>query len=430
MLFQNPTYLWALLGLLIPLAIHLWSKREGKTIKVGSIKLLSEADSKRSSSIRLNEILLLLMRLAIVGLLAIILAEPTTNQPIKNAEVSYLVEPSLLANANIAKFIDSLQETATVYRFESGVAELENTNDPFENIRAIDYWKWMREAENLRADSIVIFSKGLISGLKGRRPSLNKPFEIILMSLDEKEEQLLDVTLGETKARILTAESASMYTNVRAAEIPVQKLKVNQSRDSVLLSVSGEERRVKVNGHEPLRLSMLIDPKLKDQAGYVKAALNVVSKLTARNIEVTEIERSELANLTASHVLFWLSREPPPSSKAKVLSIREEDLADSLIEEGTKDGLYHITERLNSENIVAKDFVECLIDFLGLYSEAKNKMTKISQRIATKNDMTPNQSKVIEANIVPQSMSVSKWLWIVMIILMVVERLLANFRKQ
>ena len=59
MTFLNPTYLWGLLGLAVPLAIHLWSKMEGKTIKIGSIQLLTEANPKQASSIHLNELFLL-----------------------------------------------------------------------------------------------------------------------------------------------------------------------------------------------------------------------------------------------------------------------------------------------------------------------------------------------------------------------------------
>jgi hypothetical protein len=48
MAFLNPLYLWALLGLAIPVAIHLWSRKEGRTIKVGSIKFLKGIGSQTS----------------------------------------------------------------------------------------------------------------------------------------------------------------------------------------------------------------------------------------------------------------------------------------------------------------------------------------------------------------------------------------------
>ncbi|MEQ9166083.1 MAG: BatA domain-containing protein, partial [Fulvivirga sp.] len=59
--FANSTYLFALLGFLIPIAIHLWNKKEAKVIKVGSIQFVPTQDSNQSKSIQLNEVFLLLL---------------------------------------------------------------------------------------------------------------------------------------------------------------------------------------------------------------------------------------------------------------------------------------------------------------------------------------------------------------------------------
>ena len=50
--FLNATYLWGLLGILLPLAIHLWSRKKVVTIKVGSIKLLQASEPKQNSNIK------------------------------------------------------------------------------------------------------------------------------------------------------------------------------------------------------------------------------------------------------------------------------------------------------------------------------------------------------------------------------------------
>ncbi|MEP0086438.1 MAG: BatA domain-containing protein, partial [Maribacter dokdonensis] len=76
MSFAHPSYLWALLGLLVPIAIHLWSKKEAKTIKIGSVQWLSESKSKQSSSIQLNEWWLLVLRMGIISLLVLLMAKP------------------------------------------------------------------------------------------------------------------------------------------------------------------------------------------------------------------------------------------------------------------------------------------------------------------------------------------------------------------
>ena len=84
MSFAHPSYLWALLGLLVPIAIHLWSKKEAKTIKIGSVQLLSESKSRQSSSIQLNEWWLLLLRIGIISLLVVLLAKPQWYSKVSN----------------------------------------------------------------------------------------------------------------------------------------------------------------------------------------------------------------------------------------------------------------------------------------------------------------------------------------------------------
>ena len=54
MTFLNPTYLWTLLALAVPLAIHLWSRKKVRVIKVGSTRFLESLDPKQTNSVKLN----------------------------------------------------------------------------------------------------------------------------------------------------------------------------------------------------------------------------------------------------------------------------------------------------------------------------------------------------------------------------------------
>jgi hypothetical protein len=82
MTFANPSYLWALAGLAIPLAIHLLSRKEGKVIRVGSIRHVEESNTSQFKSIRLNEVLLLLLRsLMVMSLVFFLSGAQCTNPP-------------------------------------------------------------------------------------------------------------------------------------------------------------------------------------------------------------------------------------------------------------------------------------------------------------------------------------------------------------
>ena len=75
----NPIWLFAIGGIIIPLIIHLWNVKKGKTLKVGSISLLGESSRQSAKSLKLIDLLLLLLRCLLLIILAIILAKPLWN---------------------------------------------------------------------------------------------------------------------------------------------------------------------------------------------------------------------------------------------------------------------------------------------------------------------------------------------------------------
>jgi hypothetical protein len=68
--------LFALAGIIIPLVIHLWNVKQGKTIKIGSIALLGESSSASAKSFKINDWLLFVLRCLLLVLLAFLLAQP------------------------------------------------------------------------------------------------------------------------------------------------------------------------------------------------------------------------------------------------------------------------------------------------------------------------------------------------------------------
>ncbi|MGH7596872.1 MAG: BatA domain-containing protein [bacterium] len=100
--FLSPFWLLSLLAVAVPIAIHLLSRRAGKTIKVGSIRFLEASESHRLKSLKLSEIPLLLLRAALVAILALLLAQPYWQErPGLSKAISrgwVLVAPELLPN--------------------------------------------------------------------------------------------------------------------------------------------------------------------------------------------------------------------------------------------------------------------------------------------------------------------------------------------
>ncbi len=76
MAFLNPFFLFGLLAAGIPLLIHLWNRRRVVTIDFSSLMFLAAAHRENARRLQLRQLLILLLRMAIVALIAIALARP------------------------------------------------------------------------------------------------------------------------------------------------------------------------------------------------------------------------------------------------------------------------------------------------------------------------------------------------------------------
>ena len=238
MFFLNPTYLWALLGLLIPVAIHLWSKKEGKTIKIGSIQLLSEADSKQNSSIQLNELLLLFIRLLLIALVVLIIAQPQIKKDLKNIKLTYLVEPSLLYNKSITNILDTITDDSSVRLLQNGFPELILEDTPIANQITPNYWQLAQQMNDLHSDSIIVFTNGLLKGLKGKRPEVNVNIEWIIIDDGETSEQVVKALKKDDDIELITSISNSLNTSFQKETLSLNSnnIEFNEAKDSIKIN--------------------------------------------------------------------------------------------------------------------------------------------------------------------------------------------------
>jgi hypothetical protein len=107
MTVANPIFLWCLAGLAIPLTIHLLSRKEGKIVKLGSIRHVQESSTRQFRGIRLNEILLLVLRSALIVVFTLILSGLLF--PGARSTKWVVVEKGLEAQPRVTAAIDSLE---------------------------------------------------------------------------------------------------------------------------------------------------------------------------------------------------------------------------------------------------------------------------------------------------------------------------------
>lgn len=417
MTFLNPTYLWALLGLLVPIAIHLWSKKEGKTIKVGSIELLRESESKQTSSFKPNEFWLLLLRMLIIALITMVLAEPQWKLKSENSLITYLIEPSLLKHEKAPNILNSIDDTDNIRLLKSGFPKFDFSD--LENLatETLNYWQLAKEMQSIPTDSIVVYTKAITSGLKGMRPTIYKNIEWILIDTEQSVERLpIKTRKVDNSIELLSMNSNNEHTAFEKTMIT--------ERDF-------NETGLKLVIENPTKILLYFDDVFINDSKFIEASLLAVSKHINKKFDITKTQKTTDLNFESFDLIIWLAEnDQAPNEVNKLLEYNSDDLTNSLIVERSIKNHYYLTTHLNTENSVENYLPEQLLNILGLDSDLDKIILDNDKRTLSKNEVLPTFSASKIQNKNTNYLSISKWLWLILGITLLGERLIASYRKQ
>ncbi|SDG47214.1 N-terminal double-transmembrane domain-containing protein [Dyadobacter soli] len=118
MTFLQSYMLWGMLAVAVPVAIHFWYQKRGKTIKWAAMRWLGGQTTLQHRGLRLNEVWLMILRCLVVALLALILSKPVIEW-LKNTNGSatiHLVQPDqLITDTYRFELEKALREGGQVY---------------------------------------------------------------------------------------------------------------------------------------------------------------------------------------------------------------------------------------------------------------------------------------------------------------------------
>ncbi len=395
-------------------------------MKIGSIQLLDESNSRQSSSIQLNEWLLLLLRMLIVALIVLLMAGPQWRTNGNQKQITYLVEASIANESSIGSILDSLQEDSPVFLLKKGFPEWEADTDYSRDKEQPNYWQLVQKMDSLRSDSIVVFTKALAKGVRSMRPNTQKKIHWVVMESEETQDVPLLALKGESGVELMTSSSNSVSTKINR-ELLDDGFEIVDGGDSLRL-VYNDAKTVPLISLDTLHVNMFVEKSFELEGNYIEASFRALSTFLKRAIIIHE-EEDVLPN-DETTLNIWLSNEAKDDAEGKWLIYSPEPLAKQLIESTNAKNIYHLTTRLNPKNTVEQHLPKQLLGILDLNKQLKALVRETDVRQLDETEIKPNYVEPKRKRERATMIDISLWVFCLLAGLLIIERLMANYKGQ
>ena len=342
-MLQLLSFFWfiALAGLLVPVLIHLWNKKSPRVIKVGSIKWLADAASKKARSLRFQDWPLLLLRCLLLTALVLFLVQPVWRQTLPPKNQKYVwVAPELLKAPHlplIQNTLDSLTQQNYELRQLRKILPLLSAED-WINIKqgkllikadsgATNYWSLAQQITRKfpAASEHLIFTPSYLNTFAGRRPVLKNTIHWVTIPTNQNKIWFQEAFQSSADSlTVLLGRSTSSGTRFTpysfTKPVPNQTITIPDA-PALLFSQEGIRAFLKIRNSpeiievkaDSLRIAIFYDQSRQPDAGYVRAALQALRSYTHRPVSV---QLSTTINILKNKTdfLFWLSDAAIPDN--------------------------------------------------------------------------------------------------------------------
>lgn len=406
--FSNPFMLWSLLGLSIPLAIHLLSRKEGKVIMMGSVRHLEESTSQQFKGIKLNEYWLLLLRALLIIILSFFLAGAQYVPASSNTKKWLIVEKALLEKTMVQKLIDSLSADGYEIHLLAQDFPLTEKNEAY---IPSDYYTLLEELNSYNLTKGIIISSNKASLFKGDVVPLPKNIQWLSITPDPVQYLL--------SSRKINNDSLALrygYSDADLTYFSTQLIDKNQYNDSVAITDT-----------DTIKISIYAENNFQYDKQIIAAALSVIQKTFKTDI-IQQYITDKSYQIDADW-LIWLSTEAAPPCDCKVLYFEEKD-SDRLVKKISAQRLT-LTQRLNQE-VATQQHLTLQLASLVINTEAlKKKAFEYDVRSLSDSLSFISSRQEKTATISPMAYQpLTTILLILFFSLFVLERLLSYIRKQ
>ncbi|NBW33837.1 MAG: hypothetical protein EBR30_02160 [Cytophagia bacterium] len=339
--FSNPAMLWSLLGISIPIAIHLLSRKEGKVIPLGSIRYLEESPSQQFKGIKLNEYWLLFLRSLLIIILSFLLAGANYVSN-KNETKKWLVlEQSVIENKVVKSLMDSLATDGYEIRLLAKDFPLVGID---EQIIESDYYTLLETLAQQDLTKGIVISHNKASAFQGEILPLPKNIQWLSINPDHKQYLLKVSTTNQDSLQLRYGYTDANHTYFTDKVIPKHLY-----NDSLAVSYP-----------DTITIGIYNTQNFIYDRQIIEAALTVIQQKLNAVISVQTVD--DPLSIPKTDWLFWLSDKQAPAYTGKGIVYQKAETT-KLIDQ-VKSDRWILTQRLNQEVATQKHFTATLAKLL------------------------------------------------------------------
>jgi hypothetical protein len=398
----NPILLWSLLGLSVPIAIHLLSRKEGRIVKLGSIRHVQETSMQQFKGIKLNELLLLALRCALVFVFCLLLSG------IRCAGIStdkwVVVEAGLENDPSVKSMLDSLKKDGYAeHQLQDGFPSIGH-----DSASHLNYWTLVEQLKLKDLTSAVVLSTNKFENFRSKRILLPPNIKWLAVPVGKIDFSVAFFKLNADSVYVRTGHSSAdqtFFTTEKMKSVP-QSASIF-SRDSVRILIARD-----------------------DKYGYDRKILMASLKTIQQNFPIVmEVRESNATTALPENCdwIFWLSDSSPSERHSSSMVILRPNSSTKLIDRVDQHN-WLLTKSLNEEVALDQNLAVALAHLI-IPSEKQQQIAQVNDKRTMPDSMAWSsgfQSTSADAI----TSNANRPLIICLIVLLLIERIIAYQRNQ
>ncbi len=406
MQFAQPIMLWALAGLSIPIAIHLLSRKEGKVIYLGSLRHLQETSTQQFKGIKLNQILLLILRSLLIILFVFLISG--LNSSNSSSKRWVLVEHGVKENPTAKNLIDSLTSQGFErHSLEEGFPK----RDVSIRKTSLNNWHLIQSLQHQGLEQAIVLSHSRVEDFKGMRSVIGK--NIQWLTFPNSPNNFVVEAIEQSPDRVLVRNgySESDYTSF-----------------GTITTTAPLSDSISIKKTPTISIALVSDSDFENDKQMIKAALLAISKILPITINLRDTDPESVSTLSTDWLIWLSAKTVSVNDSIKIISYASNP-SDQIL---NRVALHHwtINKRLTIESVRQENFT---LKLAALFIDEKEKWKSIASE-----DRRSMQDSILYSGMASSSANgkasalppLNKYLLFLFLAILFIERFVSYQRNQ